>query len=132
MKTYVIDDEEISVYLTKYMLIEENFSEDINTFLSAEEALQELQQNLKIAPPRIIFIDLNMPGMNGWEFLDELVPYKSHMLNHCWIYILTSSLDLNDAARAKEYELVQGFIHKTIDKDDIEEIKSKIKEHATW
>ena len=127
MKSYIIDDEAISIYLTKYMLIEEKFSDDITTFDSAEEALEDIKQNLEATLPRIIFIDLNMPGMNGWEFLDELEPYKPQLLNRCWIYILTSSLDLNDAARAKEYELVQGFIHKTIDKEDIKEIKSKLK-----
>lgn len=132
MKTYIIDDEDISLYLTKYMLIEEKFSDEITTFLSAEEALLAIQQNLNNGLPRVVFIDLNMPGMNGWEFLDELAPYKTRLKNCCWIYILSSSLDMADAVRAKEYDLVQGFIHKTIDKADIEEIKFKIKEQATW
>jgi len=128
MKTYIVDDELVSIYLTKHLLIEEGFSDDITTFLSAEEALTGLLQNITENMPQVIFLDLNMPGMNGWEFLDELTSYKEQLPGCCQIYILTSSLDTSDMAKSKKYASVGGFIHKPIDKADIQEIMAHLKQ----
>jgi len=130
MKTYIIDDEEISLYLTRFMLVEENFSDDITSFLSAEEALEVLLPDLATTIPQVIFLDLNMPGMNGWEFLDALTPYKEQLLGRCQIYVLTSSLDLNDMAKSKKYELICGFIHKAIGQADIKEILTHLQKQT--
>ena len=127
MKTYIIDDEEISVYLTKYMLLEEKFSDEIISYHSAEEALPVLLQNIAANEPQIIFLDLNMPGMDGWELLEKLTPHKEKFNNCCQNYILTSSLDLNDTVKAEEYDIVCGFIHKPIDQTDVQEIMARLK-----
>ena len=128
MKTYIIDDELVSNYLTNHFLVEAGFSNDISTFLSAEEALTSLLENGTEDMPQVIFLDLNMPGMNGWEFLDELISSKKALSGRLLIYILTSSLDTSDMAKAKEYELVGGFIHKPISKADIQQIMAHLKE----
>lgn len=130
MKIFIIDDDNISIYLTIHVLKSAGFSENISSFLSAEEALQALLQKMATDVPQVIFLDLNMPGMNGWEFLEALAPYKQQLLGLCRIYVLTSSLDLSDSAKSEEYELVCGFIHKTIDEADIEVICSSLEEQA--
>ena len=131
MKTYIIDDDKISIYLTRHLLKTAGFSEDIAFFLSAEEALQTLLKNIGNHMPRVIFLDLNMPGMSGWDFLDALAPYKYQLLGQCRIYILTSSLDLADMAKSEEYELVNGFIHKTISQENIQVILAEMEKQTS-
>ncbi|WP_066505001.1 two-component system response regulator [Rufibacter sp. DG15C] len=128
MKTYLIDDDHISIFITAQTLRLENFSEDIQTFHSAEDALDKLVGATGIKEsPQVIFLDLNMPGMNGWEFLDTIKPYENQLLNTCRIYILTSSLDFTDTKRIKDYPLVADLLHKPIGPEDIQVIMA---EHA--
>src|SRR5687768_1494672 len=120
MKTYIIDDDDMSIFLTKHCLTQAGFPGIISSFLSAEEALSTIVAEMPTTIPWVIFLDLNMPGMSGWEFLDELAPYKQQLLGRCHIYILTSSLDISDTAKSQEYELVRGLIHKVIKLEDIQ------------
>ena len=70
--------------------------------------------------PDIIFLDLNMPTVNGWEFLEKFEQLSMEKsLEKCLIYILTSSLDTADIAKADDNILVKGFIHKPIDLEDM-------------
>ncbi|GEO04334.1 response regulator [Adhaeribacter aerolatus] len=130
MKTFIIDDDYISIYLTKHALREAGTPGDIFSFLSAQEALTTILQAKPENIPDIIFLDLNMPGMSGWQFLEALAPYKNRLLDKCQIHILTSSLDLADMARSEEFEIVSGFIHKTIDQANIKAIIAQIEEQA--
>ncbi len=69
--TYIIDDDPVFIFGLKFLLNMENFAQQIKTFANGEEAIAELQKNKKL--PEIIFLDLNMPVMDGWEFLDWFV-----------------------------------------------------------
>ncbi|ALJ00198.1 response regulator [Rufibacter tibetensis] len=114
MKIYIIDDDGLSLFLTENVLLLEDASLEIKTFLSGTTALKALQTGGEDAIPDIIYLDLNMPVMDGWEFLDALVPLFPTVENRCRVYILTSSLDVSDTARSKEYGLVSGLIHKPL------------------
>lgn len=123
MKTYLIDDDHISTFITAQTLRLENFSDDIHTFLCAEKALEQLVgETSRKESPEVIFLDLNMPGMNGWEFLESIKPYEPQLANKCRIYILTSSLDYTDSLRMKDYPLVTDLLHKPIVPEDIQVI----------
>jgi CheY-like chemotaxis protein len=123
MLTYIIDDEAISLFLTEQVLRLEGFSSPIRTFTGAEEALQFLHAHLATEVPEVILLDLNMPIMNGWDFLDALAPHAAVLAGRCRIYVLTSSLALADTARAKSCVLVTGIIHKPLDEDEIRGIR---------
>ena len=126
MHTLIIDDDDISIYLSKQALKTAGISGNVSSFLSAEKALIFLKQNSFVNIPDIIFLDINMPVMNGWEFLQALQPYEQQLTGRCHIYILTSSLALSEKIKSKDYALVNGFIHKPIHQKDIHIIFSRI------
>ena len=128
METLLIDDNSTSVFLTERLLKRECFSESIRSFLSARDALSYLKQALPAHAPEVIFLDLNMPVMDGWEFLDALQPHEPSLTERCRIYILTSSLAPSDAARAKEYALVAGLLHKPINTQMLHVIRAGLSE----
>ena len=128
MKTYLIDDDSLAIYLTELLLRTEGFSNSICTFQSAEEALRTLVAEKKETVPEVVFLDLNMPAMNGWQFLDALAPYEEALRGTCHIYILTSSLALNDLEKAKHYDLVSGLIHKPLDSEEIRAIQAQLED----
>jgi CheY-like chemotaxis protein len=128
MKTFLIDDDHLSNYLTQTLLRVEGFSSSVYTFASAEEALNTLLQLRPAEMPQLIFLDLNMPLMNGWQFLEALQPYENQLRDRCHIFVLTSSLDLADLEKAKTYDLVDGLIHKPIDSKEIQAIRAQLTE----
>lgn len=126
METYLIDDDYLAIYLTEQLLRAEGFSNSICTFQSAKEALHKLVTDKDQCVPQVVFLDLNMPEMDGWEFLDALAPYLEELRGNCSIYILTSSLALADLEKSKEYDLVAGLIHKPLDSGEIRAIQSTL------
>ena len=123
MKVFIIDDDALSSFLTRHWLVREGLGEDVQTFISAEEALTTIEQCPDELLPQVILLDLNMPVMSGWELLDALAPQAARLKNRTQIYILTSSLDLNDEVRSGDYDLVAAFIHKPIKTEDIHLIR---------
>lgn len=126
MHTLLIDDDSIGVFLTERLLKREGFSEQITSCPSAQEALELLRQTDPAALPTVIFLDLNMPLMNGWEFLEALRPQEAQLLGNCHIFILTSSVMHSDTSRTEEFPLVTGLIHKPLDKMQIQAVRSQI------
>jgi len=128
MNILLIDDNSTSVFLTEMLLKREGFSDTIRSFLAAKDALSYLEQNLPAHAPEVIFLDLNMPVMDGWEFLEALKPHQEELAARCRIYVLTSSLAPSDAIRAKEYALVSGLIHKPVDSQMLRVIRAEVTE----
>ncbi len=122
-KVHIIDDDEISIFLTENMLDFMQFAQEYAGFLCAKNALQELIVNLKQGLthllPDIIFLDLNMPVMSGWELLDALHPYEDILKSKCHIYILTSSVDDVEKLKANTYSLVAGYLQKPLAENSI-------------
>ena len=119
MLTYLIDDDTVSLFVAEQTLRLEGSMAPIISFVGAREAWAYLQSRLVSEPPEFIFLDLNMPVMDGWAFLDILIPHAATLKGRCQIYLLTSSLALADTAKAQDHVLVKGIIHKPLDEDAI-------------
>ena len=127
MLTYLIDDDPISLYLAEQVLLNEGLDTEIQLFGAAQEALVSLLTGLAIAPPRLILLDLNMPLMDGWQFLDALAPHAAALRRSgCHLYILTSSLATADLAKVRQYDLVRAIIHKPIGESEVQAIKARL------
>ena len=66
-----------------------------------------------------MFLDINMPILNGWGFLDQIADKKFFNNNAIKIYIVSSSTDESDLIKAKQYDFLGGFLHKPLKKEDI-------------
>ena len=107
----VIDDDDVVAFIHRTLLLKTDAVDGVHVFDNGLPALDFLQENCADQECNFfILLDINMPVMDGWEFLNQLNP---RLLKHCvGIYILSSSIDRNDIDRAKEIPVVEGFLHK--------------------
>lgn len=129
----VIDDDPINNIIFQKLSEFIHFAEDIIPFISAVDSLDYLQklEEEQTPPPDIIFLDIRMPIVNGWEFLERLSKLnKNHYFDGTAIYMLTSSSEQSDVNKAKNYSLVTDYIVKPLSTEKLEEIKEKTLSHS--
>lgn len=119
-KIYLIDDQPISNFITKKLLELEGFEGQVKDYIDPIEALQSV---IKDEEDALIFLDLNMPVMNGWEFLDAM---KNENVHHR-IIILTSSTSNIDKKKAQEYPCVIKYMVKPMNKKKFSELSNYLK-----
>lgn len=126
----IIDDDSIFIFGAKKMMQLTNFSSSCLFYRDGKEALDKLTAiNLSDEElPDVILLDLNMPVMDGWQFLDEFVkiPKKKQIV----IYIVTSSVDPEDFDRIKSYDIVRNYIIKPLSPDKFREILNDFQNQA--
>ncbi|WP_300566216.1 response regulator [Flavobacterium sp.] len=115
----LIDDDEIVVYLTKKIVSQNDLVELIKVFNNGKDAIDYLKENINNVEllPEIIFLDLFMPIMDGWEFLDEYIKIRPRIGKAITIYIISSSVSPTDINRAKKYSEVSDYIIKPVTKN---------------
>ncbi|MAZ28758.1 MAG: response regulator [Cytophagaceae bacterium] len=116
-KVCVIDDDEIFVFAFKKILKISRFCEEVTVFYNGEEALDGLQNTNEVQALDLIFLDINMPIMDGWGFLENFE--KRKIDKNIPIYMLTSSIDKFDQVRAQNYELVSKYLVKPLTVEDL-------------
>ena len=117
MNVWLIDDDNVTNMLNRFFL-EEHFTHlNITAFVYAQDALNTLMQTTQ--KPDVIFLDINMPVMNGWEFLDALGKKITEIAEIPHIYMLSSSLDPVDKNKASQINLVKGFISRPLEIEKI-------------
>ncbi|KFF16117.1 response regulator [Flavobacterium hydatis] len=129
-----IDDDPIALMLCKKVITKAAFSNEIITAQNGEEALlyfNTLKYNTKLndldnKKPRLIFLDLNMPVMGGWEFLDHFSTSNYSDFNTTNVIILSSTIDPEDLEKAKRYPMILDFLSKPITLQMLEYIKDKM------
>lgn len=113
---FLVDDDPINNLINKRLLGKTGISDRIQEFLGGEDAFEKISE-LEPEETLLILLDINMPVMNGWEFLNkylELFPNRQDK-----IVILSSSIDFQDRQRANGYSIVSGFLEKPLTLDKI-------------
>lgn len=121
MKIWLIDDDPIFNLINKRLLIKYRPEWEIHSFTEAQKAVQDLEFDPSVKPD-IIFLDINMPEMDGWEFLDEVSKKDLLSKNDCMVLMHTSSIDTNDFDRAQQYELVKEYTLKPMEWEVLQNI----------
>lgn len=121
----LVDDDEInnfiSIKLIKKALVYAEIDACLNGSFAIEQLL-EIQEKNPEELPDYILLDINMPIMNGWEFLDEYKRRGIDPQGKSKIYIISSSVFSNDINKAKSYKLVKDFVSKPLNIDKIREL----------
>jgi CheY-like chemotaxis protein len=113
---YLIDDDSIFVFLTRKTLQVANLSTDLTVFEDGQKALLdlELSANQPGLLPDIIFLDLNMPVLDGWGFLDKYQQLAPLMSKKIAIYIVSSSISPSELERSQGIPVVTDVSHQAI------------------
>lgn len=115
-RIFIIDDDEIFQFMIKknLKLIDKNIN--IESFPDGAEAVTALSQKFADSEkfPDIIFLDINMPVMDGWEFLEAYKNVCTNFPKNVVIYIISSSKDPEDIDKAKKFTDLSGYIVKPI------------------
>lgn len=123
----LIDDSESDNFYHERKIRKMGITDNIHICYSGQEALDFLKSELEgIHPqPTLIFLDINMPGMNGWEFLEEYEKLELAQQGEVVLTMLSNSIDERDRARSHEFETVQGFYSKPLNEEYLISILKK-------
>jgi two-component system, NarL family, nitrate/nitrite response regulator NarL len=125
-KTVLIDDSDIDLFIQRRFLEVYNFSGELLLYKSAAEALRWLMALDGETPPDVIFLDLNMPEVDGFNFLESFETLPETIRKRSKIVVLTSSNSSQDRDQAFKNKNVIQFITKPLKQSDIENLKSLI------
>ncbi|MEZ2338534.1 response regulator [Mucilaginibacter sp. RCC_168] len=121
----LIDDDEINNFISIKLIKKALLNTEIMACLNGKFAIEQLTDIQRKDPakmPDYILLDINMPIMNGWEFLDEYKRLNIDPQGKSKIYIISSSVFSNDINKAKSYPLVKDFISKPLNVEKIKEL----------
>ncbi|WP_324719597.1 response regulator [Salinimicrobium sp. HB62] len=118
----VVDDDDIYRIIVRKMISISGLFETDHLFNDPQMALKSFKE--EGVKPDVILLDVNMPSLDGWEFLDNLKSCCPDVYHSCDIYIVTSSIYSKDQERAKSYKEVKGFISKPINQDILKKVAS--------
>ncbi len=112
LETIIVDDDKAVRFFHKITVTESTLSDDPLSFSNGKEALDYLDNNFKENVFYLILLDINMPVMNGWEFLKAISqkPYSANI----FFAMVTSSVDRADKEKAKLFSHIIDFVEKPI------------------
>ncbi|WP_044400691.1 two-component system response regulator [Lacinutrix sp. Hel_I_90] len=125
----IIDDDKVYVNLVKKIIETKKLCENLMVFRDGKQSIdyfEALMENMKEDRiPEIIFLDLNMPVMDGWEFLERFTKIKNKFNKVITLYVVSSSINPLDVNRAKSLSSVKDYLIKPINITELENIFCK-------
>jgi two-component system nitrate/nitrite response regulator NarL len=125
----LIDDNEIDLFVQKRFIEVNHFADQVITFRSPVEALEYLSREIDL--PEIIFLDLNMPVMDGFGFLERFQFLHERVIQYCQVMVLTSSSSSSDRDRAMSFSNVIDFVSKPLGASSLEKLNAYFQNRHT-
>lgn len=129
---FIVDDDPITVKICEMVIINTKFAKQVTHFANGQKCINyfanyfEKKDNNKqdIITPELILLDLNMPVLDGWGFLEHYMRKYANRLPETKIAILTSSINPQDFMKAQQYNVIIDFIYKPLLTDIVENLKN--------
>jgi PAS domain S-box-containing protein len=126
-RIYLIDDDALCNAISKRVILKQLSVSEINVYERATAGLAALKEISPLKPeqfPDLIFLDLDMPMMDGWQFLEEFEALPAVLVSKCKVIIITSSIDPEEIERSKHFKTVHSFISKPLTQQKVLELVS--------
>jgi len=123
----MVEDDPVTNIFHEIILKEADVCEEYRFYESPVEALEFFRKEVKsgnVIVPSILFLDINMPEISGWEFLDELLNLKIDDVPV--VIMLTTSLSSSDKEKAKGYDVIEDFCNKPLTVEFLKDLVDKI------
>ena len=122
----IVDDDPINNLICNMTLRKALGTVEAKTFTEPEEGLEYIKNNFNInSDHTILFLDLNMPVLTGWQFLEQYENFSEEVKMQINIYLLSSSIDKRDWDKSKKNKYVKGFLVKPMYPETILSIDAK-------
>ena len=122
---FLIDDDNIYQFTARKILESTGLAKHIQSFYNGREAITYFKDDSNLISetfPDVIFLDINMPVMNGWEFLEEYQELYGNFPKPVVVYVVSSSIDSYDMKKSREYKGVSDYIVKPVTRIKYQEL----------
>ena len=113
-EVFLIDDDETFVFLMKEVINSSEIKTNITEFNDGQEAINYFKNKKTVLFPDLIFLDLHMHIMDGWEFIKEFSEIESSIPKKIKLYVVSSSISPHDIERSKRYKVITDFVIKPL------------------
>lgn len=125
-KVVIVDDDSVVLFLHRVLIDLSILPSAEGSFKNGKEALDHISRNADCQPPYLVLLDINMPVMNGWDFLEEI--QTQEFKENIFVAMVTSSINTDDQEHARQYPQVIDYLEKPLRKEACEKLYQKMKE----